>query len=173
MIVDETSGQCQSRVVNAQFNIDRGMHSGQTTPWAHSTATGNRSSVVGTFTMALSVSRLALAALLCATVCAEPMSPIFFGYNQGEKEAHTCSLTDQAFQAAINRQALGTYRYPAGTIANYWDWRHGTPPYGSLPRCNPGGRRDEAAPAGVVFGSLFAPWSGLGLARERRGGRTN
>ena len=57
---------------------------------------------------------------------ASSMSPIFFGYNQGEKEAHTCSLSDKAFQAAIAAQDLGTYRYPAGTVANYWDWRQGT-----------------------------------------------
>jgi hypothetical protein len=51
------------------------------------------------------------------------LSPVYVGINNGDHEGDAFSLTDPLFQAAISRQHYGTYRYPGGTTANYWDWR--------------------------------------------------
>jgi len=54
-----------------------------------------------------------------------PLSPAFWGYNNGEKETTGVSLSDPAYQAAQAKQGLSSYRYPAGTAAQYWDWPNG------------------------------------------------
>jgi hypothetical protein len=49
----------------------------------------------------------------------------FLGLNNGDRETTTLSLSDKTFQAHINSLKPATYRFPAGTAANYWDWKAG------------------------------------------------
>lgn len=56
---------------------------------------------------------------------ATTISDVFFGYNNGEHETTAQSLSDDKLIAAVKAQSVGTYRYPGGTVANYWDWKQG------------------------------------------------
>ncbi|WP_289053169.1 T9SS type A sorting domain-containing protein [Carboxylicivirga marina] len=46
------------------------------------------------------------------------------GYNGRSTEGP--SWTDEAFLSLVSESQAGVIRYPAGTQANYWDWRTGT-----------------------------------------------
>jgi hypothetical protein len=50
------------------------------------------------------------------------LSPIFFGYNNGAEAIRDGLWRDPAYQRAVAGLKPGTLRYPAGTVANYWDW---------------------------------------------------
>ncbi len=52
-------------------------------------------------------------------------SQFFLGLNNGEHETVSASFADPLFQAAMAPIMPAVYRYPAGTAANYWDWRAG------------------------------------------------
>jgi hypothetical protein len=63
-----------------------------------------------------------------------PLNRNFLGGNMND--ARGPSFHDQAFRSALTRLDPATLRYPAGTLANYWDWRTGwfvkspKPPHG-------------------------------------------
>lgn len=67
----------------------------------------------------------AFATIAASVAAAAAFSPVYVGINNGDHETDAFSLTDTAFQKAIASIGYGTYRYPGGTTANYWDWKQG------------------------------------------------
>ena len=52
------------------------------------------------------------------------ISPVIFGFNGRSTEGP--SWSDDTFLSIVDSMYPGSVRYPAGTQANYWDWRYGT-----------------------------------------------
>ena len=88
-----------------------------------------------------------LGVLLATSTISDAFNPLYIGINNGDHETDAFSLTDREererpmisqntrlffptslpalFRKAIAAMNYGTYRYPGGTTANYWDWKEG------------------------------------------------
>lgn len=74
--------------------------------------------------MKKSLSLIAIHVLSLATAFPEaPIRPDALGYNNNFIRGGT--WTDPDIVAAFKSLSPGNVRYPAGTLANYWDWRRG------------------------------------------------
>ena len=86
--------------------------------------------IAGLLVVLLATAALAPAAAPAPVVvrpagAARSIPPDLFGVNSGSDMVRTGCWRDPAFLAALAALAPATLRLPAGTIANYWDWRAG------------------------------------------------